>query len=851
MEWLAEWNHAGGMRVGIHGPLRHALTLRFHDLDSLRQDVTYALRGILRSPGFSAAVVLTLAVGIGANSSVFSLINTVLLRPLPIPNADRLYLVFEEDSAGVRQLASYPTFLDWHDQAEVFESLAFVRGTALSLRVGDETSFVLASFVTDEFFDAFEIRPMLGRVLDAGDFAEGAPPSVVVSHNVWTNALGADTNALGQTVRVDELVAAVVGVLPPSFALPQWAPAAGNGIWMALQTLPAADRAALMQRDFHADSRVIGLLEEGVGVDAARAATNGVAQRLAISYPATSRRWTHVGLVPQRDLLVGNVGPRLYVIGAAVVAVLLICCVNLANLFMSRGATRTLEFAIRSAIGAGRGRVFRQLLTESLVLSAIGGIIGTSLALVSVHVLRVRLPAALPRLNEVSVDWRVLSFSLVLTMATASVFALVSARQVSWSNLARPLRQSGSSQSRVRGNGVRSWLIASQVALSTVLLIGAALLLKSLVRLSAVNPGFEPRGLTAVQVTTRLPQYQEPAAATNLYHRIAESVRAVPGIRDVGLINHAPFGGGSITSRASLLGDPRSASDETIVFFRTVSAGYFDTMGIPVVAGREFSAEDLAGPEGPLIVNETMARLWGETLPVGQRLNVLKAARDRPDFGEPIFGTVVGVVGDIRHFGPEVQPRPVVYVPFAHNVWSHIFVIARTNANAGVILNAIESAVREVESGIPLEGLGLGAHTLVDRLADRLAPRRHDATVVASFALVALVLALIGVYGVTSYTVVSEAREIGIRLALGARPRGVSRLMVARTIRLVVAGLAVGLVAGLLLTRFMGSVLFDVPPNDPETFLIVAAALLTVASLAGYLPARRAASIDPVSTLKG
>lgn len=849
-EWGAELYHARNHGSVAAGSFRHAVTLRLHDLDTLRQDLGYAVRGMVLRPGFSLAVILTLAFGIGANSGVFSLIHTVLLRPLPVPDSDRVFLLFEQDSTGATQLPSFPTFLDWYAQSSVFEGLAFVRGTATSMRRGDETAVALSAFVTPDFFSVFPIVPALGRLLGPADYVEAAAPAAVISHGTWVNSFGADSNAIGLTVQVDDIVATVVGVLPPEFVLPQWAPGFGTDVWMSLHTLPSADRSALMQRDFHADSRLVGLLQDGIDVTEARASMEVVARRLAETYPETQRPWTRVQFLSQRSRLIGDVGPRLVLLGAAVFLVLLICCVNLANLFLTRGAARAREFAIRSAIGAGRGRVFRQLLTESLLLVSIGAAAGTFVAAGAVIQLRARLPATIPRLNELSVDWTVFAFSLSLTVVTATVFALVSARQALRGDLGAALRQGvwsarGSPRSRVRGG-----LVAAQVALSLILLVAAGLLLKSLERASSVDPGFDPDHLTAVQISPRMPAYRTPLAAGELYRRIAESVQALPGVMATGLVNHAPFGGGGITSRISRLGDPRSQEDETRVFLRTVSERYFETMGIPVVSGREFNSDDLSASPGPLVINETLARIWGENTPIGQPLAVLKASRDRADFGEPIFGTVVGVVGDIRHFGPEVAPSPTVYVPFTHDVWSHIFVIARTRTDPSALLDDIEDAVRIVEPGIPLEGTGQGAYTMTGRLGSQLAPRRLNAVIVAIFAAFAMILALIGVYGVTTYAVSNESREIGIRLALGANPRTVERLFLNRAAKQVVWGLVVGLVVALWLGRFMTAVLFGVTGHDPITFVAVAGSLLVVGLLAGYVPARRAARVDPVRALR-
>jgi predicted permease len=810
------------------------------------QDAGFAWRSFRRAPTFAVMVVLTLGLGLGTAAAMFSLIEGVLLRPLPYRDADRLVMLFERDSLGRgMRLASYPTFQDWHRQAASFGGLAYARGTGVSLQVGQRTGRALAAYVSEDFFAILGAPVASGRALTADDFRTGRGDVAVLSYPVWQSLFGGDPQILGRTVSVAEAPVVIVGVMQPAFTAPDWG--GPTDLWMPLSGIPAADRAALEQRDFHADSRVIGKLARDV--TAAQEEMNGIARRIATAYPE-ARRWTGVSLLSLTEAVVGNAGQRLWMLAGTVGLVFLICCSNVANLYLAHGASRRREFGIRAALGAGRVRVLRQLLVEAAVLGVASGIVGGLISTWIVGVVRASDSVNLPRLSTLSVDWRVQAFVAGLVVMTSVLFGGLTAWKV-----ASPATDAASAglgdvvHSDVRRRRLPPLMLAAQVALTVTLLVGASLLLESYRRLTRVDPGFDPGPLVTARIEPPSPRYDDTEAARHLYERVLEAVAAVPGVLDAALVNHPPLGTGGLPSRAAIGGEPTGSDQDIDVLFETVSARYFRTTGIPIIAGRDFSESDLNGPTGPVIINETLARRWTGS-PLGQRLDVLKAARTRSDFGTPLSGVVVGVVRDVRHFGVRADPPATIFVPFTHNVWASIRVVARIAGPPERAALAIDRAIQAVDPAIPLEGEGLGAGSMRHRFERGTAPQRFNASLVSAFAVLALILAAVGIYGVTAYTVAVESRETGLRIALGAAPSRVVWAVVRRALRLALAGAIVGIGAALGLTRLITGLLFEVSPTEPSAYLLTWLLVMAVTGLAAFVPARRAAAADPATILR-
>jgi putative ABC transport system permease protein len=813
----------------------------------LGHDFRYAFRQLARAPGFAAVAVLTLALGIGANTAVFSLVRGILLRPLPYAEPERLFSVFEEHAQEGSRLASYPTFLDWQRENRVFQGLAFIRGATRILRGPDGPEQILAGYVSPQFFRVIGKSPPLGRSFLPEEERTGVPVAVI-SDGLWRRRFGGAADAVGQTMHLGDAVVRIIGVMPAGFAYPEWAE-----LWLPIAALPAADRSVLTERALHTDSRVLGRLAAGIGVEQARTEMSTLGARLAGAYPADGQGWSRVALRPLAEELMGDASSRLLMLQATVLIVLLICCVNLVNLSLARGMVRSRELAVRAALGASRGRTVRQLLVESLILALAAAAAGVLLAGWSVDLLKRLAPDVLPRLPEVAVDAWTLGFTAALSLITTIAFGLLPALRSSHPDLLGALAEGGRSGTGLRRTRLRSALVVGELALAMILLVGAGLLLKSYGRLQRVALGFEADHLVTLRVVPPMPAYQDPARAVGLYRRLAEAVGAVPGVRSVALTNHLPLTGGSMQTKVQIDGRGTDARNEPSALFRTVSPGYLGTMGIPVVRGRALETGDFSQATGAVMVNQTFARrYWPNLDPIGRRVTVFKSVQTRADFGERLDGTVVGVTGDVRHFSQEDELVPEVYLPYTRNPPLWIQLVARTAGDPGRMIPVLRRTVLAVEPGLPVVGEGLwqGFATMDQFLAAGRAPRTFTSALLSTFAAVALLLALLGLYGVVSYLVVQREREIGVRMALGARPRDVLALVLRGSLRWCLYGIAIGAAGAFVLTRFMAGLLFGVGPTDPATFLVVGAVLAAVAALASFLPARRAALIDPMRSLR-
>ena len=810
-------------------------------------DVANAWRAVVRRPGFTLAVVLTLGLGIGANTAVFSLIDSVILSPLPYGDSGELYSIFEQHTSGRRRLPSYPTFQDWTRQADGLSGLAFARGAPVTYEAEGHSGFLLGSFVTERFFDVLGVKAELGRVLTADDHQAGAEGAVVLSHRAWERWFASDPDILGTILVAEDIAYSVVGVMPPSFAFPDWG--ADNDLWMPISQLPPSELAALNQRGFSADSRVVARVEGGVPVSQVQQRMDGLAASLAAAYPDVSAGWTSTALVSLKDLEIQGVRARLLILWGAVLLVLLMCCLNLANLYLVRGSSRRQEYAVRAALGAPRSRIFRQVITETLLHASMGGCLGVLLASQGIAWARSGGLGDLPRITELSLDGTVLVFAAVLSVTTAAAFAMISIRRTGGAFIYDTVRASGHGSRWT--TSLLSGIQATQVAMTFVLLLGAWLLGETFLKLVRVEPGYDPQHVLVVPITPPSPAYDGEQAALELYSQVMDAVRAVPGVSSVALTNHGPGGLAGAPTPAAVDGTLQDGQSDLSVYYRTISAGYFATLKTRVVAGREFTEADMAGGEGPLIINETLAtQLGGSEAAVGQRLGVRKAASSRADFGEPLFGSIIGVVADLDPSETGGGAVPVVYVPFTHTPWAQVRVLVRTIDDSAGLIQAVESAVRSIEPAIPLSGPFVSVQRLADIRASQRSEERLNAGLVGAFAAVALLLACVGMYGVTSFIVTLRTREMGVRMALGAAPRRVAAGVVRHAAIVGMTGLIGGAVTGAALSSLITSLLFEVSPLDIRRFALAAVFLLALVAIAAYLPARRASELDPALVLR-
>jgi predicted permease len=807
------------------------------------RDLRHALRTLARAPGYAIAVILTLALGIGGTTAVFSVLRSVILRPFSWAPADRVMMIVEQDSATNVRPASYPTFQDWQAGTNAFEALAYVRGQGAVLKTGEGAERLVGAFVTDEYFRVLPEAAALGRTPGPADFAPGAPAVAAISWPLWQRRFGGDRSVIGRSVALGEQSYTVVGVMPLGFTYPTWA-----DLWAPITViLPTSP--ALQQRGLHADSRVVGRLRAGVDSAAGVQALSAVAAHLAETYPAENGGWRSVAFFPVAAEILGGTGPQLGLLTAAAIFVLLIACVNVAALALARAGARSRELAIRTALGGGRATLLRLLAAECVVLGVAAGALGLAAAALLVGWLRVAGRDLLPRAAELAVDPWAMAAAAASSVTLVVVLGVVPALR-SFSLFAALREGSGAGAGPVRRR-LRAALVVGEIALALVLLTGAGLLLRSLDRLQRVPTGFEEEHLLAVPIMPPSAKYESPERALQLYRDVAQAVATVPGVRAVALTNHVPLSGASINTPLQVEGAPARETDESL--FRVVDTAYFRTAGIPIVRGRDFTADDLRHPGDAALVNQALAdRYWPGGDALGKRITVRKSAQGRPEFGEPVHATIVGVVGNVRHFSLDTDFFPEVYLPYTVTVWSWMSLVVRTAGDPAALVPAVGRAARSVEPDLPLEGASFQnrVYDLPFSLRQSLAYRRFITGLLGAFALPALLLAALGIYGVVAYLVAQRGREIGIRMALGARRVDVLTLVLQEGLRLAAIGVGVGTVGAIATTRWLSSELYGTSATDPLTFLVAALTLVAISLGATMLPARRATTIDPARTLQ-
>ena len=801
-------------------------------METLVQDLRYAVRSLIKNPGFFAIAVLTLALGIGANTAMFTAVNAVLLRPLAYPDAETLVLIEGRNpSKGMtRTSISVPDLVDWQSQNQSFEELAgFVTGDTF-LATGDETERVRTAGVSEGFFRLMRVNPLQGRTLQTDDADEGSNPGVMLSYGLWQRRFGGDPNAIGSKVTLNGEPSAIVGVMPAGFDYPE-----RSELWICVLLDAAAERR---------DNRylgVVGRLKSGVSIQQAEADLDTINQRNAQSFNETNSGWT-AGVTNLRERLVGAVRPSLLILTVAVAFVLLIACANVANLLLSRATARQKEIAVRTALGARRGQIIRQLLTESILLSIVGGLAGLGLSVWLTRFLISISPPNSPRFDEIQIDARVFAFIFAITILTGLAFGLVPALQTSRVDLNEGLKgTSRGSSAGQRQNRVGSVLIVSEIALSFMLLVGAGLLVKSFLRLRDVSPGFNPENVITMRVMPTTGKFDGPARA-QLFKQVTEKIQSVPGVVSAGGVLSLPLGGDSFNVDRAYVkeGQPATPEGESGADYLPITPDYFRAMQIPLSAGRAFTDHDTDQSPKVLIINQAMARrAWPGENPIGKRLTIWR--------DEKFSREVVGVVGNTRKT-LDADSTQQMYVPYAQDpIWGSLtFVVRTTSADPAALAPALRNEIRTIDTGLA----AYNVKTLEEVVATDVAPRRSSMLLFGAFAIVAVLLSMIGIYGVTAYYVTHRTHEIGIRMALGAQIRDVLALVLKRGVVLAGIGIAVGVAGAFALTRLMTTMLFGVEPVDVLTFVFVSLAVIAVAVIACYIPARRATRVDPLVALR-
>lgn len=805
-------------------------------MESLIRDLRYAVRTLLRSPGFTLVAVLTLALGIGATTAIFSAVSAVLLRPLPYPDAGRLVAIWGKRGADRQLLTGYADVMDFRAQSRSFVQVGVIRGESVNLTGRETPERLGGEFVTADVFGVLGAHAALGRTFTPDETTPGRGREVaVLSDAAWKGRFGGDPHILGSSVTLNGRPHVVIGVMPPGYTSP-FGPVE---VWLPITSIPSA--ATTFERGVQ-NVWAIGRLRGGVSAAGAEHELTVIAHRLGRRYPASNAGFG-VAVIPLRDQIAGPVRPALLTLLAAVALVLLIACANVANLQLARAVGRRHEITVRAALGAGRRRLARELLTESVLLALAGGLGGVGLAAWAVGGLVRAVPGGLPAFGAVDVDWPVLAFSAAVIVATALLFGLAPAVLASRTELGDALRlRSPDSAAGRRGVDLRSGLVVAELALCMVLLASAGLLLKSVARMRSVDPGFEPGHLLTFQF--RLPPARYPVADQRaaFFAAAVARVRAVPGVRAAALVSATPFTGNWATTPYLVEGQPAPAPGQApAAGWNAVSDGYVATMGIPVLAGRDFDARDRRGTLPVAIVSRELARRsWpgAAAAAIGQRIQ---------EVGDTVWRTVVGVVGDTKQRTLGEDPEPRMYVPVLQAPINFSNVVARTAGDPLALTPAVRSAIWSVDPEQPVWSVS----SMDQLLARSTWQARFTTLLTGGFAALALLLAAIGVYGLMAYTVVQRTREVGIRLAVGASPRQAVALVLTRGVRMTAAATILGVVGAAAATRLLRTQLFGVTPGDPATFAAATVVLVLVGLAACWIPARRAAKVDPVVALRG
>ncbi len=802
-------------------------------LEIFFQDVRYGLRSLLKKPAFTLTAVVALALGIGANTAIFSVINGVLLRSLAYASPERVVMVWERGTMrdAERNVVSPANFLDWQKQSTSFERMAAVAEARINLTGGTgEPEEIKSQIVSDGFFPILGVQPIAGRFFLPEEDREGNNLVVVLSYELWQTRFGGDPAVVGKQATVNARQRTIVGVMPRGFHF------LDNEVkaWLPLALDPATNYRETSGRYL----RVVARLKPGVPVQQAQAELTGIAKQLEQANPKFNAGWS-VNVVPIHEQVVGEIRPILVVLLAAVAFVLLIACANVANLLLSRAAARQKELALRAALGAGRMRLIRQMLTESVLLGLMGGVLGVLLAYWGVQLLIAFGPDNIPRLNEIRIDLGVLAFTFAVSLVTGLLFGLVPALQSSRPDLNDALKEGSRGSTGGRSGIMRNAFVVAEVSLALVLLIGAGLMIRSFARLQSVETGFDAKNVLTMRAQLPHKKYPEPHQIVDFFRQAQERIATIPGVQAVGAISYLPLTGLASRDGFKIPGQPPPApGQEPGVEVRVVTPTYFRAMGIPLLKGRLLNERDVKETR-VLLINDTLAkRYFPNTDPVGKQLEVTWDGSG-PD-------EIVGVVGDIREGALNKEPEPAIYWSHPREPYSGMALVIRANGDASRLSTAVQREIRAIDPDQPVADV----RTMEQVIAKSIARPRFNMLLLTIFAAVALVLASVGLYGVMNYSATQRTHEVGIRMALGATRGDIMRLVVGHGMTLTFVGIAIGVVASWALTRVMSNLLFGVTATDLPTFIGVSAVLAAVALLANYIPARRATRVNPISALR-
>jgi putative ABC transport system permease protein len=803
-------------------------------METIGQDIRHAFRGFARNRGFAAAAILSLTLGLGCSLAIFTVADNVLLRPLPFPHSSQLMMVYEEKPQKdvTRNVVSPANYFDWKTQNDVFQDMAVFETQHYVLRDGERSEEFMNEIATVNLLPMLGVRPMMGRGFTLQDSRVGSDLAILISYRLWQSWFGGDKNIIGRRVQLSGMPCSIVGVLPPHFYFRD----RSIDIWEPLRLDPAQDYRKTAGRYLWCVAR----LKSGATLERAQAEMSAIAHRLAVAYPVFDTGWT-VRVESLKASMVRDAQTPLLVLLGAVGFLLAVACANVANLLLARYTARRREMAVRAALGAGTWRVVRQLLTESILLGTMGGLLGIVVARWCIDGLLMLAPKELTQSIEVSVDLRIYLFAAALSVLTGVVFGLAPALVNSRPELISALQQD--SRSSIGGaHRLRGWFVGAEVALSVVLLTGALLLFRTLVGLEGVNPGLNPHNVLTLRIALPTTRYGHDNRTTQFFAQALQRIDRLPGVRSASAISYLPFNGMAAGTAVAIEGrPPAKPGEELSTKVRTIMPGYFRTMGIPLVAGRDFTAADNAvnSPHRFIVSQAFVRKFLANANPLETRIKV-----DMEDKNP--FGQIIGVVGDVKEETLANGPEPTVYYPHGHLAYDQMVFVIRAASHPLALAEPIRRVIRSMDPAQPIAEV----HTMGEILADTYSRQSFSLVLLAGFSIASLALAAVGIYGVLAYSVSERTREIGVRMALGAEPRSIISLVLGSGSRLIAGGLAAGVAGAFALSGLLKTMLFGVSPRDPITFIVVPVILAAVGLLAAYLPARRAARLNPMDALR-